>query len=308
LTAFVAWWEQEHGRSFDPLLLHDGDLRDWRTFRQRDAGAAPATINRGLSLLRSYCAWATQAGLMPANPAVEVPLVPTPPLSPKGLPPEAVDALLREARMEKSEALRLRNGALLAVLAYAGVRVQELCDLQLRDLDLPGGTLTVRRGKGGTARRVPLHAEALRALQRYVDQVRCPEGALPPAGSEAEREPLFVRQEMTRAGQPLVAGMNQRLVQRLVQTLGHQAAVRLRADAARHADLARAETLQRCAQALEEATPHALRHSLARRLLARGAQLVEVQRVLGHSRLSTTGIYLTPSEADLRAAIERAGV
>ena len=54
--------------------------------------------------------------------------------------------------------------------------------------------------------------------------------------------------------------------------------------------------------------PHMLRHSLARRMLERGAQLPEVQRVLGHSRLSTTGIYLTPSEEDVRLAIGRAGV
>ena len=62
------------------------------------------------------------------------------------------------------------------------------------------------------------------------------------------------------------------------------------------------------ARRLETVTPHMLRHSLARRMLERGAQLPEVQRVLGHSRLSTTGIYLTPSEEDVRLAIGRAGV
>jgi site-specific recombinase XerD len=51
-----------------------------------------------------------------------------------------------------------------------------------------------------------------------------------------------------------------------------------------------------------------LRHSLAKRMLNNGAQLSEVQRVLGHTRLSTTGIYLTPSEDDVRAAIGRAGI
>ena len=62
------------------------------------------------------------------------------------------------------------------------------------------------------------------------------------------------------------------------------------------------------ARRLENVTPHMLRHSLARRMLERGAQLPEVQRVLGHSRISTTGIYLTPSEEDVRLAIGRAGV
>ena len=59
---------------------------------------------------------------------------------------------------------------------------------------------------------------------------------------------------------------------------------------------------------LETVTPHMLRLSLARRMLELGAQLPEVQRVLGHSRLSTTGIYLTPSEEDLRSVLGRAGL
>lgn len=73
-------------------------------------------------------------------------------------------------------------------------------------------------------------------------------------------------------------------------------------------DIKRSEELQDLARRLERVTPHMLRHSLARRMLERGAQLPEVQRVLGHSRLSTTGIYLTPSEEDLRSALGRAGL
>ena len=62
------------------------------------------------------------------------------------------------------------------------------------------------------------------------------------------------------------------------------------------------------AHQLETVTPHQLRHSLARRMLKNGAQLSEVQRILGHTRLSTTGVYLTPSEDDLRDAINRGGL
>ncbi len=307
LTHFVAWWELIRRRTFDPVLLRHEDLRDWRLARQRDDGAAPATINRGLASLRGYCQWATLSHLLTENPASDLEDVPTDPLAPRSLPTEAVDALLRVARAEQHPLLRARNEALLALLIYAGLRVQEACDLQLRDLDLGGGTVTVRSGKAGKARRVPLHADAQRLLRRYLERVRCPEG-LPAIGSDQERELLLVGVAMTIKGQPMRVGITQRVAQRTMQQLGQSAAQQLRTEAQREQNITRNEFLQDLARRLETATPHMLRHSLARRMLERGAQLPEVQRVLGHSRLSTTGIYLTPSEEDVRLAIERAGV
>ena len=179
--------------------------------------------------------------------------------------------------------------------------------MQLRDLDLEGGTLTVRSGKAGKARRVPLHQDAARLLRRYLERVRCPEG-LPALGSDQERERLLVGIAVTTKGQPTRVGITQRVAQRTVRQLGRRAAQHLRAEAQRERDITRSESLVDLARRLENVTPHMLRHSLARRMLERGAQLPEVQRVLGHSRLSTTGIYLTPSEEDVRLAIGRAGV
>jgi site-specific recombinase XerD len=308
LQSFQTWWEADRNRSFDLALLRDADLERWRLARQRDHGAAPATINRQLSLLRSFCAWATQVGCLAENPAASVAAIASTPLAPKSIASEAVDALLREARTESDPLLRLRNEAVLALLVYAGLRVQEACDVQLRDLDLAGGAVTIRHGKAGKARRVPLHPEAQKMLHRYLNQVRCPSQDLPAVGSDLEREPLLVRRAMAQAGQPIQMGITQRLVQRLVEELGRRAAARLHAEAAKESNLEHQERLGTWAQALETVTPHILRHSLARRLLSSGAQLSEVQRVLGHSRLSTTGIYLTPSEEDVRTAIGRAGV
>jgi site-specific recombinase XerD len=307
LTHFIAWWEQTRRRTFDPTLLRYEDLRDWRLARQRDDGAAPATINRSLASLRGYCQWAALAHLFTENPATDIEDVPTDPLAPRSLPTEAVDTLLRVARAEKHPLLRMRNEALLALLIYAGLRVQEACDLQLRDLDLEGGTATVRSGNAGKARRVPLHADAQRLLRHYLERVRCPEG-LPAIGSDQERERLLVGIVMTMKGQPMRAGITQRVAQRTMQQLGQSAAQQLRTEAKREQNITRNEFLQDLARQLETVTPHMLRHSLARRMLERGAQLPEVQRVLGHSRLSTTGIYLTPSEEDVRSAIGRAGV
>ena len=170
LTHFIAWWEQTRRRTFNPTLLRHEDLHDWRLARQRDDGAAPVTINRSLASLRGYCQWATLAHLLTENPAIDIEDVPTDPLAPRSLPTEAVDALLRVARAEKHPLLRMRNEALLALLIYARLRVQEACDLQLRDLDLEGGTVTIRSGKAEKACRVPLHADAQRLLRRYLER------------------------------------------------------------------------------------------------------------------------------------------
>jgi site-specific recombinase XerD len=307
LIRFMTWWEAQYQRPFDPALLLDHDLGDWVLLRQQNDGAAPATINRGLAALRGYSAWAHRAGLMTENPAAAIADVPTAPLAPRSLPTGAVDALLRAVRNEKDEAVRMRDEAILSLLVYAGLRAQEICDLQLRDLDLVGGTVTVRRGKAGKSRRVPLHKDAQHLLQRYLDKIRCPSGS-PPVGDIIEREPLMVGFDRTAAGRPVRPGINQRLIQRMVHARAHEAATRLQADALREPSLERAGAMLELARRLQSATPHTLRHSLARRMLERGADLAEVQRVLGHSRISTTGIYLTPSEDDVRDAIGRAGV
>lgn len=204
---------------------------------------------------------------------------------------------------EKHVLLRARNEALLALLIYAGLRAQEACDLQVRDLDLGGGTITVRSGKAGKARRVPLHPDAERLLRRSLENVRCPDG-MPAIGNDQEREKLLVGIVMITKGQPTRVG----ITQRVVQQLGQSAALQLRTEAQREQDIKRCEYLQDLARRLETVTPHMLRHSLARRMLDRGAQLPEVQRVLGPSQLSTTGIYLTPGEEDVRLAISCASI
>jgi site-specific recombinase XerD len=93
-----------------------------------------------------------------------------------------------------------------------------------------------------------------------------------------------------------------------ITDLGRQAAEQMHTAASREQNLERAERLRILAKQLDTISPHMLRHSLAKRMLTNGAQLPEVQRVLGHTRPSTTGMYLTLSEDDVRMAIGRAGI
>ncbi|MBV9792121.1 MAG: tyrosine-type recombinase/integrase [Chloroflexi bacterium] len=307
LVGFTTWWEAQRKRPFDPALLREYDVHLWRHMRQSEDAAAPTTINRAMVSLRTYCGWAKQQQFLEENPFEEIKAIPIAPPAPKSLPPEAVDAVLRAVRSEKDERIRLRDEALLALLVYAGLRAQETCDVQVRDLDMGGGTVTVRHGKGGRMRRVQLHSDAIGMLRRYLKRLRCPTGE-PGIGSDGEREPLLVGFDHTRTGCPMRPGLNQRQVQRIVEQRAHEAAERLRADTKTISSLEAVSQLLDLAQRLEQATPHTLRHSLARRLLASGADLAVVQRTLGHSTIATTGMYLTPSDDDMRQAMERAKV
>jgi len=307
LRQFVQWWETTRARPFDPSLLLDRDLRAWQVARQQHDGAKPNTINRALASLRRFSRWALTTGLLIDNPTRGIADIPAESLSPRSLPDAAVDALLRAVRSEPNRVVRARDEALLAVLVYAGLRAQEVCDVQLRDLDLRGASLIVRSGKGGKARRVPLHVDAVRLVDHYLRTLRCPTG-LPAVGSLTEREALLVGIDVTAPGQPWRPGITTALVRHQVKLRGQQAATTLRAAVPHEPDRVRAATLTELARVLDTVSPHTLRHSLARRLLKTGAQLPEVQRVLGHTRLTTTGMYLTPSDDDLRDAIGRAGI
>jgi len=307
LLGFQSWWEQTHRRLFTAAELTSRDIRRWQQDRQQVDGVRPSTINRALSSLRSYCNWAIAEGLTVENPMKGVPEIPAPDLAPQGISGEAIDALLRTAGKEPDLMLRRRDQAALALLAYAGLRIHEACQVQIRDLDLDAGAVTVRRGKGGKARRVPLHSEAQSLLQQYLSEVRCPDG-LSVIGSDAEREPLLIGRQVSRKGQPWLPGVQSQTIRKRLKQLGQEAARQLQGEAGRTSDLERARELKQLSYEVENVSPHQLRHSLARRLLKNGAHLPEVQRILGHSRLSTTGMYLVPSERDLHDAIERAGV
>lgn len=307
LTGFQSWWERTYRRPFAVSQLASRDIRRWQQDRQQVDGVRPSTINRALSSLRGYCKWAVAEELIVDDPMTDVSEIPTPDLAPQGISGEAIDALLRAAGREPDVIQRRRDQAALALLVYAGLRIQEVCLVQLRDLDLDGAMVTVRRGKGGKARRVPLHSEAQNLLQRYLDEVRCPDG-MPAVGDQKERESYLIGKQVSQKGQPWLPGVQPQTIRKRLKQLGQKAARQLQNEAGRTSDLQRTRELKQLSHEVGNVSPHQLRHSLARRLLKNGAQLPEVQRILGHSRLSTTGMYLVPSERDLHSAIERAGV
>jgi len=303
LHGFMRWWERTHRLTFDVPLVLDRDPRDWQEHRQVVDGAKPATINRASASLRAFFAWAQAVQMISYNPAAGLHDLPVDDVAPRGVPAAGVEWLVRVASAQSNPMARHRDLALLTLLSDCGLRSQEAADVQLRDLDLDGAQLIVRSGKGRTPRRVPLTTTAIRRLHDYLT-VRCPTDS-GVVGSDAEREPLLVGRHITKVGQPWEPGLTPVAIRKRVAELGGAAAQRVTGHAAKESSVTRVAELTDLAGKLKVVSPHQLRHGLAYRLLKHGATPAYVQKVLGHSRVSTSLMYGKPTEDDIRDALER---
>jgi integrase/recombinase XerD len=246
-----------------PSAVRPQDLREW-VFGMKEDGLAATSIRRAQSAVRTYFSFLLGEGVVEDDPTERLE-------SPK-LGVRLPDHLTREEVRRLLEApdpvapLHWRDRAILELLYACGLRVSELTDLPLAAVDLDGGFLTVL-GKGAKERFVPVGAPALRALRRYLSDVR-------PSleeGRGAGRVFLNAR------GAPISRVAVWTLVKR----------------AARVAGVARA------------ISPHTLRHTFATHLLEGGADLAAVQELLGHADISTTQIYTHVDREYLREVHRR---
>jgi integrase len=138
-----------------------------------DGGAAAATARARQLAVRRFAAWLTEEGEIPADPFLGVK---SPRLDEKVIEPLSDDelrALIKACTppkgAEPKEALRhRRDDAIVRVMLETGLRAGEVTNLEVVDVDLAHGTLTVRRGKGGKGRVVPIGPDASLALDRYL--------------------------------------------------------------------------------------------------------------------------------------------
>ncbi|MFQ5536572.1 MAG: site-specific tyrosine recombinase XerD [Gemmatimonadota bacterium] len=242
----------------EPPAVKPEDLRAW-IYHLSERGLASSSIRRAQSAARTFFAFLLAEGLLQTDPAerLEAPrMIRT---LPHHLSVEEVTRLLDAP--DPTRALYWRDRALLETLYASGMRVSELVDLLLSSLDLEEGIATVF-GKGSKERIVPLGGPALRALRRYLREVR-------PGLDRGRGEG---RVFLSARGRPL----SRQMVFRIVR------------EAARRAGIAK------------KVSPHTLRHSFATHLLEGGADLAAVQELLGHADISTTQIYTHVDRSYLR--------
>jgi site-specific recombinase XerD len=166
LAHFVAWFAHTNGEPFAPGGITLLDVRGYKSYLMTIAQFKPATVNRRLAALARFCGWARGQGLLAGDPTAEVKGVRRALVAPKALHAVELRRLLREVHKGGEK----RDVAIVEVLANTGIRVGELANLTLGDIELSPrkGLVTVRSGKGAKYRQVPLNVDARRALEEYL--------------------------------------------------------------------------------------------------------------------------------------------
>jgi integrase/recombinase XerD len=232
--------------------------------RLRANGLKPASIARRLSALRGFIRHLLREGALRRDPTehIELPRGSRP--LPHTLSPRAAASLVESPDVTGVRGLRDR--ALLELLYATGMRASECLGLRLEDVNLTAG-YAVCTGKGRKQRLVPLGAEAVTWLQRYLAAAR------PLATRRRDCGRLFVNPR----GSPLSRQSLWTIVRRAAAAAG----------------------LRYCV------SPHVLRHSFASHLLENGADLRSVQVMLGHADIATTQIYTHLPSATVRRMYDR---
>ena len=167
LAHFVQWSETTYGQTFDPAQIIGRDVADWRAFQQTVEQAKPATINQRLTALSRFCAWAVAEKIMASDPSTHTKSLAPEPRHPKGLAEPELRRLLRAVHAGGNA----RDVAMIELLAGTGLRVSELLALKVGDVDIHArsGKVTVRKGKHGNYRTVPLTSPVRTAVETYLD-------------------------------------------------------------------------------------------------------------------------------------------
>ena len=283
LDRFITYLKVERNFSPHTLVSYKGDLKSFIEFLKRDKvdslnkvdrlqvrkflahlarkNFEKSTIARKLSSIRSFFRYLAREKITAQNPTIYIPTPKRMKKIPSFLDLDEVRLLLELP--DKRTLLGLRDRAILEILYGSGLRVSELVNLNISDIDLLGGMIKVK-GKGSKERLVPIGQIGLASIERYLRMRQLPEKA---AFFEIKsfqnlshsKEPLFLNFQGSR----LSAQSINRLLHKYI----------------------------RLASIKKGVSPHTLRHTFATHLLDAGCDLRAVQEMLGHASLSTTQIY-----------------
>ena len=270
VSRFFTWCrplsiESPHQMTLDILV-------DYRRFRvgyvnERGRRDTAFTINSHVLALRDFFKVLADRGAVPSALLSALKYMKEPKLLPKFTPShQKVMKLLSTVPVDTP--LRVRDRAILEVFYSSAIRREELANLSLYDLDIEGGLVCVKNGKGGKDRMAPIGAHAVQWLKRYLEAAR-------PTlmGRNDEHGRVFV----SKSGRPMHPNQVGIVVKRWGRVAGFEKSV----------------------------GPHALRRSCATELIRAGANLGHVKDILGHEDYSSLKSYVQLAAVDLKEALRK---
>ena len=245
IRQYSDWLRQEE--EVDVVEAKQVNISNFMSHLEED-GRSAATVSRNLASLKNFYAYLVSSGFLEKTPVTDIKITRGEKKLPQILTSREIELLL--AQPVCSDAKGFRDKAMLEVMYATGIRVTELIELNVSDVNLSMGVIKCSGGK--KSRMIPLYPAALKALSDYLLEVRS-------AMADPAETALFVNVggvRMTRQGFWKILKYYQGTA---------------------HID--------------KEITPHTLRHSFAVHLLENGAEVGDVQELMGHSDISSTQMY-----------------
>jgi integrase/recombinase XerD len=228
-----------------------------------NSGKSGATLSRTLASLKNFYAYLLSSGFIDQTPVVDLHVDRGEKKLPQILSGREIELLLQQPQL--TDAKGYRDKAMLETMYATGIRVTELIELNVDDVNLEMGL--IKCVGNNKSRSIPLYPAALRALTSYISHVRA--GML----ADPSEKALFVNISGTRMSR-----------QGFWKILKHY---------------------QETAHIEKEITPHTLRHSFAVHLLENGADLGSLQEIMGHSDISSTQMYTQFINQKLKSVYEK---
>lgn len=268
ILGFAEWFNDRIGLDkFDATKVSAEDIRDWIIYRLDTAELSAASMNRELSSIKSLFSYLRRIGVVEKDITKRISSLKTPKVLPQFVPQSRMDELLESTREQKySQEFKQVRNSLIISMLYG-------CGIRLAELldiklgDITNGSVKIH-GKGDKDRLVPLLPELVSRVEAYVECCRR-------CGIELTAADKLI---VGTAGKPLSRSTVQRVVRQEMMAANVQG----------------------------RKSPHILRHTFATHLLGKGADMREIQELMGHSSLSTTQHYTHNSIEQLQSVYDKA--
>lgn len=260
IRQFSSWLSASE--SLDVVDATQQNIANYLTYLESE-GKTGATVSRSLASLKNFYTYLVSSGFLESTPVTDIHISRGDKKLPQILSSREIELLL--AQPSCVDAKGYRDKAMLEVMYATGIRVSELIDLDIDDVNLEQGIIKCNGSKKN--RIIPMYPGALKALSLYIKDVR---NSMLASGDEPA---LFVNVNGARMSR-----------QGFWKILKHY---------------------QATAHIEKEITPHTLRHSFAVHLLENGADLGSLQELMGHSDISSTQMYTHMINQKLKSVYEK---